>query len=124
MTSTELTDYSPAPRRPEEQLREIVALSNEFGADPGFTRAGGGNSSAKVDGVLWIKPSGVSMATLTAGDLRALYERWCNDTGEDAMPPQALGRQLTGRGFTTRQVGRARTRTWFGITEIPGGERL
>ncbi|HMQ27620.1 MAG TPA: phage/plasmid primase, P4 family, partial [Acidimicrobiales bacterium] len=63
-------------------------------------------------------------ASISAGDLRSLYERWCSDTGEDAMPPQALGRQLTNRGFDTRQVGRARTRTWFGLTDNEGGERL
>lgn len=62
--------------------------------------------------------------SITAGDLRSLYERWCSDTGEDAMPPQALGRQLTNRGFDTRQVGRARTRTWFGLTDDEGGERM
>lgn len=91
MTSTELTDYSPAPRRPEEQLREIVALSNEFGADPGFTRAGGGNSSAKVDGVLWIKPSGVSMATLTAGDLVPLDQATLNDALDAPDPDPSHG---------------------------------
>jgi rhamnulokinase len=54
---------------PLAQLAEIIALSNRFGADPAFVRAGGGNSSAKVDGVLWIKPSGVPLATLAADDL-------------------------------------------------------
>jgi rhamnulokinase len=54
---------------PEDELAEVVGLSNRFGADPMFVRAGGGNSSAKVDGVLWIKPSGVPLATLAAGDL-------------------------------------------------------
>ncbi|SDL41815.1 FGGY-family carbohydrate kinase [Tessaracoccus oleiagri] len=67
--STDLRHHSPALDRPTTELEAIVALSNEFGANPAFTRAGGGNSSAKKDGVLWIKPSGVSMATLTADDL-------------------------------------------------------
>lgn len=53
-----------------EQLRDdIIALSNEFGADEAYSRAGGGNASYKHDGILHIKPSGVALATLTAEDL-------------------------------------------------------
>jgi rhamnulokinase len=52
-----------------ESTAEVVALSNGFGSDPSFVRAGGGNSSIKIDGVLWIKPSGVPLATLAADDL-------------------------------------------------------
>lgn len=69
MESCEITEYQPAPTPPAGLLEAICDLSNEFGADPRFTRAGGGNSSATSDGVLWIKPSGVSMATLTPKDL-------------------------------------------------------
>jgi rhamnose utilization protein RhaD (predicted bifunctional aldolase and dehydrogenase) len=50
-------------------LAELIDLSNQFGADPMFVRAGGGNSSLKADGVLWLKPSGVPLATLAADDL-------------------------------------------------------
>ncbi len=53
-------------------LAEMVELSRRFGADPEFVRAGGGNSSAKADGVLYIKPSGVPLATLTEDALIAL----------------------------------------------------
>ena len=65
-----------APRRaqpaPAHLLAEMVELSRRFGADPEFVRAGGGNSSAKVGGVLSIKPSGVSLATLTVESLITL----------------------------------------------------
>jgi rhamnulokinase len=57
------------PLVPPPEADEIIGLSNHFGADPMFVRAGGGNSSVKVDGVLWIKPSGVPLATLAAHDL-------------------------------------------------------
>ena len=53
-------------------VAEMIELARLFGADPAFVRAGGGNSSAKVDGVLYIKPSGVSLATLTEDSLIAL----------------------------------------------------
>ncbi len=48
---------------------ELIAVANAFGADPEFSRAGGGNASVKRDGLLFIKPSGVPLATLTAADL-------------------------------------------------------
>ena len=50
-------------------VEELIGLSNRFGSDPMFVRAGGGNSSVKANGVLWIKPSGVPLATLAADDL-------------------------------------------------------
>jgi rhamnose utilization protein RhaD (predicted bifunctional aldolase and dehydrogenase)/NAD(P)-dependent dehydrogenase (short-subunit alcohol dehydrogenase family) len=50
-------------------LAELIELAQRFGRDPDFSRGGGGNASAKVDGVLYIKPSGVALATLTAADL-------------------------------------------------------
>jgi len=53
-------------------LSELVALSRLFGEDPEFARAGGGNSSVKADGVLYIKPSGTSLAALTAESVIAL----------------------------------------------------
>lgn len=48
---------------------DIIRLSHEFGGDPEYCRAGGGNSSYKQDGILHIKPSGVPLATLEAQDL-------------------------------------------------------
>jgi len=53
-------------------LAEVAALSRHFGSDPAYTRGGGGNSSGKADGVLYIKPSGVSLATLTPRSLMPL----------------------------------------------------
>jgi len=53
-------------------VTELVEVANAFGADPEYSRAGGGNASVKVDGILRIKPSGVPLATLTAEDLVGL----------------------------------------------------
>jgi rhamnose utilization protein RhaD (predicted bifunctional aldolase and dehydrogenase) len=58
---------------PHKQLLERAAeLARRYGRDPGFSRGGGGNVSVKADGVLYIKPSGVSLASLSAADLMAL----------------------------------------------------
>jgi rhamnose utilization protein RhaD (predicted bifunctional aldolase and dehydrogenase)/NAD(P)-dependent dehydrogenase (short-subunit alcohol dehydrogenase family) len=56
----------------EALLDDVVALSHRFGEDPEFSRGGGGNSSVKADGVLYIKPSGTSLAALTSESLIAL----------------------------------------------------
>jgi rhamnose utilization protein RhaD (predicted bifunctional aldolase and dehydrogenase)/NAD(P)-dependent dehydrogenase (short-subunit alcohol dehydrogenase family) len=53
-------------------LNDLIALSRRFGEDPEFARGGGGNSSVKADGVLYIKPSGTSLAALTAESVIAL----------------------------------------------------
>jgi rhamnose utilization protein RhaD (predicted bifunctional aldolase and dehydrogenase)/NAD(P)-dependent dehydrogenase (short-subunit alcohol dehydrogenase family) len=64
---------SPEGRaRAKGLLQELVALSRRFGTDPEFARGGGGNSSVKVDGVLYIKPSGTSLAALTPESVIAL----------------------------------------------------
>ena len=44
-------------------------MSQRFGRDTEYSRGGGGNSSVKADGVVYIKPSGVPLATLEADDL-------------------------------------------------------
>lgn len=80
-----------APAPPTATLDELIDLARRYGRDPEFSRAGGGNASAKVDGVLYIKPSGVALATLAPDDLvpldiaplRAVLEAGVAD-GEDA----------------------------------------
>jgi rhamnose utilization protein RhaD (predicted bifunctional aldolase and dehydrogenase)/NAD(P)-dependent dehydrogenase (short-subunit alcohol dehydrogenase family) len=57
------------PPTPVAALDELIAVARRFGRDPEFARGGGGNASVKVDGVLYIKPSGVALATLAADDL-------------------------------------------------------
>jgi rhamnulokinase len=57
---------------PAALREEVAGLSRRFGADPEYSRGGGGNSSAKVDGVLYVKASGQALAGLTGGALMAL----------------------------------------------------
>ena len=57
------------PPTPVAMLDELIGMARSFGSDPEFARGGGGNASVKADGVLYIKPSGVALATLAAGDL-------------------------------------------------------
>ena len=60
---------SKAPPIPNGLLADLVALSHRFGTDSEFARGGGGNSSVKDSGVLYIKPSGTSLGELTPESL-------------------------------------------------------
>ncbi len=46
-------------------LQELVAVSNFYGKNPDFVLAGGGNTSLKDEKHLFVKPSGVSLETVT-----------------------------------------------------------
>jgi rhamnose utilization protein RhaD (predicted bifunctional aldolase and dehydrogenase)/NAD(P)-dependent dehydrogenase (short-subunit alcohol dehydrogenase family) len=52
------------PAQPTALLDEMIGVARRFGEDAAFSRAGGGNASAKADGVLYIKPSGIPLADL------------------------------------------------------------
>jgi rhamnose utilization protein RhaD (predicted bifunctional aldolase and dehydrogenase)/NAD(P)-dependent dehydrogenase (short-subunit alcohol dehydrogenase family) len=43
----------------------IVKLSRYFGSDPSIVLAGGGNTSCKIDDILYVKGSGTALATMT-----------------------------------------------------------
>ncbi len=84
------------PPTPVAALDELIGVARRFGCDPEFARGGGGNASVKVDGVLYIKPSGVALATLAPDDLVPLDMEpllallHAGDTGaEDGVPDRA-----------------------------------
>src|SRR5690348_12554050 len=53
-------DHSPVASRAE--LQPLLEFTQRTGRDPLLTQASTGNSSAKLDGVIWIKASGRWMA--------------------------------------------------------------
>jgi len=53
----------------QAELRPLLELTQRVGSDPLLTQASTGNSSAKVDGVLWIKASGRWMADALREDI-------------------------------------------------------
>jgi len=54
-----------------ELLTEIIGLSHEFGGER-YVRGGGGNTSTKTADTLWVKPSGTTLAGLTADQMVAM----------------------------------------------------
>lgn len=55
----------------DQLLIELVHLSEAFGG-PDYVKAGGGNASVKIAGLLYIKPSGVPLRSVTIGSLVAV----------------------------------------------------
>ena len=51
----------------KDSINDLVSISREFGADPKWVVAGGGNTSLKVDNVLYVKASGFPLATIDEG---------------------------------------------------------
>lgn len=49
----------------DDPLEVIVKLSRFYGSDPSIVLAGGGNTSCKIDDVLYVKGSGTALATMT-----------------------------------------------------------
>lgn len=55
-----------------ESLEKLAELSRRYGADPDYVFLGGGNTSFKTDDELFIKPSGVALATIQPGQFLKL----------------------------------------------------
>ncbi|MCL2508641.1 MAG: class II aldolase/adducin family protein [Oscillospiraceae bacterium] len=53
-------------------LHVLTRFSNRFGSDPELVLAGGGNTSAKDGNVMYVKGSGVSLASITAESFVAI----------------------------------------------------
>src|ERR1700722_12805767 len=66
-TEVNVSKQTPDILRPE--LRQLLDLTQRVGNDPLLTQASTGNSSAKLDGVLWIKASGRWMADAMCDDI-------------------------------------------------------
>lgn len=88
-------------------LDDVIDLSRSFGSDPRYVLAGGGNSSFKQDGVLYVKPSGSRMSSVSAEDfvavdLGALQRIWEKeypaeaDLREDAVLADLMSARLPG----------------------------
>lgn len=55
-----------------QDIKDLIEISNLLGADKNYVIAGGGNSSFKDENTLWVKASGQSLAKLTEEGLVAL----------------------------------------------------
>ena len=60
--------------KPEKSglLQTLVSFSRRYGADPSLVIAGGGNTSMKENGILYVKASGAALADIDADGFAAL----------------------------------------------------
>jgi rhamnose utilization protein RhaD (predicted bifunctional aldolase and dehydrogenase) len=77
-----------------DAMRDLVALSRRYGADPAWVLAGGGNTSYKDASTLWIKASGSELGTIDEGgfcaiDRNRLAAIWQGDYPRDADSREA-----------------------------------
>ena len=74
------------------ELDTIVALSHEFGS-AAYVRGGGGNTSVKNDTTLWVKPSGTTLAGMTAETFVAMERVKINELYAVETPAQPAARE-------------------------------
>jgi len=77
----------------DQLFADLIEVANRYGESE-YSRAGGGNASVKVDGVLHIKPSGVPLLTLAKADLvplnlQPLLDALVSDEPVDGDPVMA-----------------------------------
>ncbi|NMP36515.1 MAG: SDR family NAD(P)-dependent oxidoreductase [Clostridiales bacterium] len=69
-------------------VKDLVKMSNKYGANPEFVLAGGGNTSFKTAKELYIKGSGTTLATITQDgfvkiDRKKLSKMWSTEYPQD-----------------------------------------
>mgnify|MGYP003731890293 CR=1 FL=1 len=80
-------------------LTEVAALSRWFGSNPEYVFLGGGNTSFKTDDMLYIKPSGTTLATIQpedfiAVDRASLQHVFTADLPEDVWEREAAVKEI------------------------------
>jgi rhamnose utilization protein RhaD (predicted bifunctional aldolase and dehydrogenase) len=74
------------------ELETIVELSHEFGTVD-YVKGGGGNTSVKSESTLWVKPSGTTLAGLTAETFVAMNRAKINELYVAEAPAEAAARE-------------------------------
>ena len=77
----------------KKSLDVLAQLSNKYGSDPAFVIAGGGNTSCKNDDTMWIKPSGISLASITAAQFLPMNRRKLDAMFEAEYPADRHARE-------------------------------
>ncbi len=88
----------------DQLFADLIKVANRYGESE-YSRAGGGNASVKIDGVLHIKPSGVSLLSLTQADLvplalQPLLDALVSDEPVEGDPVMAAATAALLPGYT------------------------
>jgi rhamnose utilization protein RhaD (predicted bifunctional aldolase and dehydrogenase) len=74
-------------------VKELVEISREYGVDPDYVLAGGGNTSFKDATTLWVKASGVPLATIDEDGFVALSRERLAIVATHAYSPEPAQRE-------------------------------
>ncbi len=75
------------------QLAALAAMSNQYGSNPEYVLAGGGNTSFKSADRLWVKGSGTSLATIKPEDFVVLERPLLNAMWSAQYPENEAERE-------------------------------
>ena len=90
-------------------LSTIVSLSRFYGANPEFVLAGGGNTSFKDSKILYVKPSGVPLATINDADFVKMDRAKLHGLFSIKPPADATEREALVKGLMAEAVCRGST---------------
>jgi len=74
-------------------LSTLVSVSNTYGKNPDLVLAGGGNTSVKENGVMYVKASGTSLATITSDGFVSMDVACLNSIIDKAYPENDAERE-------------------------------
>ena len=81
----------------EEKLKNIAALSQKYGSNPSYVFLGGGNISVKNEKQLYIKPSGVALATIQPEQFLCIDREALNRLFTMQMPTDVTMREAVAK---------------------------
>lgn len=87
----------------KNMFEEIVELSHEFGTDD-YVKGGGGNTSAKNEDTLWVKPSGISLDKIKPDDFLALDRELVGDVYKIEPPDDVNAREAMVKNVMQKSV--------------------
>ena len=76
-----------------KEIQQLIEISRFYGQDSRFVIAGGGNTSYKNAGQLWVKASGASLATITEDGFAILDRSKLNRMAEKSYSNNAAKRE-------------------------------
>ena len=91
------------PTDTTDLLENITALSHEFGTND-YVCGGGGNSSAKDELTLWVKPSGTTLPALTPEAFVGMSRAKLAELYEVEPPAEAQAREAQVKTYMERAV--------------------
>jgi NAD(P)-dependent dehydrogenase (short-subunit alcohol dehydrogenase family)/rhamnose utilization protein RhaD (predicted bifunctional aldolase and dehydrogenase) len=94
-----------------QQLIDLAAVSRQYGADQDYICLGGGNTSFKTADTLYIKPSGVSLAEIQAGQFIRLDRKAVSRIFTEPLPEDVWQREAAVKALmegAVRPVGSGR----------------